>query len=99
MVLSNRLMFSLVQHGDAGARERHDLVADQMDVELLGAVRLQILEGEERQARSAGDAAQRGLGMRSTGNAAMNCVSSNSSRFIVKHYCQVGTQCSHTVVV
>ena len=43
IVLSNRLMVSIVQHADAGARQCDDLVADEMDVELVGAVRLEVL--------------------------------------------------------
>ena len=61
-MLSKRLMVSLVQHADAGARQCDDLVADEMDVELVGAVRLEVLKGEARKVAGArGDAAQRVL--------------------------------------
>ena len=63
MVLSNRLMVSLVQDGDPGARQRHDLIAHHVDVHALDAVRQHVLEGEPREvARPRADAAERVLG-------------------------------------
>ena len=63
MVDSNKLMVSFVQDGDPGARQRHNLVAHQVDVHALGAVRQHVLEGEAREvARPRADSAQRVLG-------------------------------------
>ena len=63
MVDSNKLMVSLVQDGDAGARQRHNLVAHQVDVHALDAVRQHVLEGEPGEvARPRADSAQRVLG-------------------------------------
>ena len=63
MVDSNKLMVSLVQDGDPGARQREYLIGHQVDVHALDAVRQHVLEGEARQvARTGADAAQRVLG-------------------------------------
>ena len=63
MVDSNKLMVSLVQDRDTGARQGHDLKADQVDVHALDAVRQHVLEGEPGQvARTGADAAERVLG-------------------------------------
>ena len=53
----------LVQDGDTGARQGHDLKAHQVDVHALDAVRQHVLEGEAREvARPRADAAQWVLG-------------------------------------
>ena len=63
MVDSNKLMVSLVQDEDTGARQGHDLKAHQVDVHALDAVRQHVLEGEAREvARPRADAAQWVLG-------------------------------------
>ena len=49
MVDSNKLMVSLVQDGDTGARQGHDLKAHHVDVHALDAVRQHVLEGEARE--------------------------------------------------
>ena len=76
MVDSNKLMVSLVQDGDSGARKRHDLVAHQVDVHALDAVRQHVLEGEARQGRPTRVLIPLSgcLGARSVGKAAMNSV-------------------------
>ena len=58
-----KLIVSLVQDGDTGTQQGHDLKAYEVDVHALDAVRQHVLEGEAREvARPRADAAQWVLG-------------------------------------